>query len=286
EMYLKATDPYPLKGKLTIQPRGREFSYEQPGLETSLDALQRIFDLLSDLAHDYPIWVALGGETVPMLYKVALDKELALQPVAERILEDIALDTRYRLSQNLDRHFCVYCLTHCDSHKIKLQWWKTPLFYYGCRLCGQSRNIFTGSVVAVLDNETGIEQSRENRVLWVNWFVRRQIFDFSAVRIEQATDEEVERFVVQIGNDTDPKRRSRYAQINCQVSAECHLSQNSKHLLQRTFGRVTFERQATATNKSIEQRYASLDDSVLQRSSDEAVAEAIVNKSDVRMLER
>lgn len=237
---LHITEPYTLSGKLSVEPGGRALWYSQSGF-ASTGKLQKIFDLLADLAHDYPIWVALGGEVVPQLHKVALDKESALRPVAERMLNDIMHETRNRLSQHPERHFCVYCLVHCDVHKIKLQWQKAQISYYGCRLCGQSRNIFTGWVVAVLNNETDVEQRRENRALWVNWLVRRQIFDFTAVRIEKATDEEVERFVVQIGNNTDPERQGRYAQMACHVSADCELSENSQKLLQRTFGQVRFD---------------------------------------------
>jgi hypothetical protein len=75
-------------------------------------------------------------------------------------------------------------------------------------------------------------------IVQVNWLARRSLFDFNEVMIIQATDEEVERFAVQVGNDTDPYRRTRYKQMLCMVSTACSLSPNTLRILQHTFGRV------------------------------------------------
>ena len=61
---------------------------------------------------------------------------------------------------------------------------------------------------------------------------------FDEVEIVQATDEDVERFAVQVGNDTDPKRKPRYQEMRCVVSPECRLSENSMRILERMFGAV------------------------------------------------
>jgi hypothetical protein len=49
--------------------------------------------------------------------------------------------------------------------------------------------------------------------------------------IIQATDEDVERFIIQVGNDTDPVRRSWYKRKKCLISFQCRLSPNSLRLL-------------------------------------------------------
>jgi hypothetical protein len=72
--------------------------------------------------------------------------------------------------------------------------------------------------------------------------VRQQLFDFDRVEIIQATDEEVERFAMQVGNDTDPVRQPRYAQMHCLIAPDCRLSENSLRILRNFFGEV--ERQA------------------------------------------
>jgi hypothetical protein len=53
-----------------------------------------------------------------------------------------------------------------------------------------------------------------------------------------ATDEEVEHFAVQVGNDTDPVRSRDYKQMRCTVGPDCKLSANTMRILQRTFGQV------------------------------------------------
>jgi len=48
----------------------------------------------------------------------------------------------------------------------------------------------------------------------------------------------VERFAVQVGNDTDPFRRPRYRQMRCVVKPECNLSENTLRILDSVFGQV------------------------------------------------
>jgi hypothetical protein len=72
----------------------------------------------------------------------------------------------------------------------------------------------------------------------VNWSAKRRLFDFDRVEIIQTTDEDVERFAMQVGNDTDPVRQSRYAQMQCHIAPDCQLSENSLRVLQSFFGEV------------------------------------------------
>ena len=58
------------------------------------------------------------------------------------------------------------------------------------------------------------------------------------MEIIQATDEEVERFAVQVGNDTDPYREPRYEQMQCSVDPKCQLSENTLRILESIFGPV------------------------------------------------
>jgi hypothetical protein len=64
------------------------------------------------------------------------------------------------------------------------------------------------------------------------------LFDCDWVEINQATDEDIERFAVQLGNDTDPLRRPRYREMRCLVGPECHLSENTLRILKNMFGQV------------------------------------------------
>jgi hypothetical protein len=48
----------------------------------------------------------------------------------------------------------------------------------------------------------------------------------------------VERFAVQVGNDTDPVRQEFYRFMRCVISPDCRLSDNTIRILRRTFGQV------------------------------------------------
>jgi hypothetical protein len=54
--------------------------------------------------------------------------------------------------------------------------------------------------------------------------------------IIHASDEEVERFAVQVGNDTDPVRQARYPKTVCTLNPDNDLSENTRRILVRTFG--------------------------------------------------
>ncbi|MEJ2556606.1 MAG: hypothetical protein P8186_10325, partial [Anaerolineae bacterium] len=58
------------------------------------------------------------------------------------------------------------------------------------------------------------------------------------VEIILATDEDVERFAIQVGNDTDPYRKPRYRQMPCIVKPGCELSENTWRVLDSLFGQV------------------------------------------------
>ena len=206
--------------------------------------------------------VALGGEAIPHLLNVAGDRTQSLRQTAIWLVRSISHETKTRLAEQADRLLCSTCLTCCDSHMIT-QLGFLPI-YYGCRICGQSREFLycPQGVVAVLDSTWTEEQScrgglphrvfslfasdspkieeqaQEDSLLRINWLARRELFDFDWVEIIQATDEDVERFAVQVGNDTDPLRDARYSEMQCFVAPECQLLENTLRVLRHTFGQV------------------------------------------------
>ncbi len=95
-------------------------------------------------------------------------------------------------------------------------------------------------VVAVLDSEWAAEKSHQEAddVLRINWLQRKKMFDFDRIEIVNATDEEVERFTMEVGNDPDEWRRSGYRQMRCLIRPDCELSKNTIQLLRSTFGEV------------------------------------------------
>ncbi len=80
------------------------------------------------------------------------------------------------------------------------------------------------------------ERVQQDGTWRVNWLARRTLFDFDEIEIVRATDEDVERFVVQAGNDTDEFRQSRYREMSCKIVLDCRLSGNTLRILKNTFG--------------------------------------------------
>jgi len=72
----------------------------------------------------------------------------------------------------------------------------------------------------------------------VNWLRRDGLLDFDTVEIADATDRDVERFCIEVGNDTDQFRRARYAEVTCSIDPECRLPENTVNMLQSLLGQV------------------------------------------------
>jgi hypothetical protein len=210
-------------------------------------------DLLKDL--QAPTWqerfmarhalVALGGEVVPKLLDFT-DASKSFD-LGDWFIRSIAYETGRRLAAERQMWICPACLTTCGGH-IAIDSYGLPVTFYGCRTCGQSRHLLycPQGVVAVLDAKWAEAYSYQNNRLWANWLVCRTLFDFDAVEIVHASDEDVERLAMNAGNDTDPVRRARYPHVRCAVAPECRLSENSLRVLEQVFGQV--ESRATLQN--------------------------------------
>lgn len=231
-----------LIGKVYIGLGNNQIFYEQDGIETDIGQLRYLFELLSNLADAYPVLMASGGRAIPFLEKSAklaiIKGNNCLQPISVRLLRRIAQGTM-QLKPQVSELWCKHCLASYDIHKVNLGPLDT-ITYCGCRICSESQQFvrWSGMVVAVLDSRMTDELYQGDMKLLVNWLVRRALFDFEAVEIIQATDEDVERFVVQVGNDIDKLRQPRYKELNCTISSECNLSENTMRILEQVFGQV------------------------------------------------
>jgi len=94
----------------------------------------------------------------------------------------------------------------------------------------------------VLDHQMTEKQLIIGDELRINWFHYQELFDFDQVEIIQASSEEVERFAVQIGNDTDQTRSISYKNAPCLVSANCQLSENAIKVLHHILAQVDMVR--------------------------------------------
>ncbi len=226
-----------LTGKISVGFNGQVIHYEKMEVEKNLRHLKKLFNLFSDLINLYPQVIVLGGNIVPLLQKIVTTQHHVLHPIAVQWLDNIGTETTARLGYRASQLICSACLTRCSTHTVSVSSHHT-VTYYGCRSCGQSQEFLEFSevrIIAMLDNQMEQEQIRQNETLRVNWLDRRKLFDFDEVEIIEATDEDAERFAVQIGNDTDIVRKPHYKEMRCTVKSSSQLSENTLRILRKTF---------------------------------------------------
>ena len=232
--------------QLRFDLQNQTIAYEYPKYEADLTPVFSRFEALHNLLEACLTVSALGGIAVPALEILLKKKQhlfgrpdyMSIGHLAEFILAEIGRETTRRIASNAYQLRCSRCLLYPQPHKVQIGWLQT-VTYYGCRACKQSRFFIKGRpLIMCLDNCEPEELSEVEGLVRVNWFVNRALFDFDQVEIINATDEEVERFVVQIGNDTDELRRPHYINMPCTIAPTCRLSENTLRILERTFGQV------------------------------------------------
>jgi len=233
QVFYPAHLQFGLKGDIHITAHGDRIVYEQKGLDIDQNYLRSLFDLLIYLIETYPSVVALGGETIQPL----IQADHILSAIAPQLIQDIALNTQKRIGEDPSSYICPRCLVRCTVHKASLSAGQ-QVKYCGCRICHQSRNVIKWEkpVTVVLDNTE--EAVSRGGLMRENWITRRRLFDFDEVEILQATDEEIERFAIQVGNEMDIERKGRQTQIRCRVSAACEISENTLRILKSMFGKI------------------------------------------------
>jgi len=182
----------------------------------------------------------LGGEAVPSLISIADNPENPLRSTANWILKSIEFETTARLFPQMGRLVCPRCLVRCHANWAEERLNQLLSVHYGCRACGQSREFleWTGKIVTVLDRAMAEKYTIQADTLRGNWLAYRSLFDCHWVEIIQASDEEIEYFAVQVGNDTDELRQPFYRQMRCLLGPECRPSENTLRILQHQFGQV------------------------------------------------
>ncbi|MCP4369554.1 MAG: hypothetical protein GY797_15800 [Deltaproteobacteria bacterium] len=225
-----------LRKNVLISVDEKKIHCRYENFEEDKEYLSKLIDMLCDLENNYSVIVNSGGEFVPTLQTIANNNSHLFRSIAIYLLEGIASKSE-RLRISKPKLLCPRCFLRYKTQKVKLFGRESPS-YYACPKCHQNRDYFLGRVVAVLNNRMKKECREIQNALKVNWCFGRKIFDFDTVEIEQATDEDVERFAVQVGNDTDEVRKSRYKQMICKISPSCELSENTIRILQHTFAHV------------------------------------------------
>jgi hypothetical protein len=239
DLLIPKTAQQGIKGRFYAYETGREIVYEQKTVEANPHYLQTVLALLKGLIESYPRVLALGAEAVSVLHPVSKSYHL-LQHVVGQLIFDIGQETEQTLKKQASGLLCPHCLVHCGPHQVQVPW-IGDITYYGCRACSQSRNLVNSGkyrLVICLDKDLPIEQTTRGGIIRKNWLKHPRLFDFEEVEIVKASDEEVERFAVQVGNDTDPIRSPQYKQMRCSISTACSLSENTMRVLRGMFWQV------------------------------------------------
>ncbi|MCS7279063.1 MAG: hypothetical protein NZ530_03265 [Thermodesulfobacteriaceae bacterium] len=184
----------------------------------------------------------LGGEGINLLVK-RLSHPSSVKNTILHLLKSIAYETEERLASKANWLICPKCMVHLGANQIRLDK-KVVITFYGCRSCYQSRNFYNfrdNKIVMILDRELEEEKILEDKILRINWFKHKELFDFDWIEIFQASDEEVERFCIHIGNDGDLIRRKKYKKIPCFIRKECELKEETINMLRNIFKEVVFK---------------------------------------------
>ena len=233
------------RGYLNYSLREPSITYSHPRFGQNVVELKRYFQPLMDRLDKYVAVGHLGATAIPLLLPFAERENDFLNALSDgsegkmatQLITDIGAATD-RLSYSQPKLICPDCLVRFADQTVKLSL-LNRVTYHACRYCQQSLNFLQGNqVVAVLDADMVKLYEEPQGNIRVNWLERRSLFDFDSVQIVQATDEDVERFAVQVGNDTDAYRVERYGRMECSVSSEIQLSQNTIRILEKTFGSV------------------------------------------------
>lgn len=95
--------------------------------------------------------------------------------------------------------------------------------------------------MAVLNEDMAEEKVMKDSVIYVNWLKRSSLFDFDRIEIVKASDYEVEKFWINVGNDTDDFRKKRYKNMPCVIDSHCQLTQNTINMLRGTFKALSWD---------------------------------------------
>ncbi|MEM7346731.1 MAG: hypothetical protein AAF485_21010, partial [Chloroflexota bacterium] len=245
EQFFRRNLRNPLWKPIALDGDGNKVTYEDSDYWYSTTQIEQVFDAMIDFTIAYTSCyvqlLRLGGSVVPALQEIVNDNTHKLHLTAYQLLPEICIKTTQTLKENAENLLCVDCFVRPSPHRIEILYGKYQL-YYGCRVCAQSEKFLDtkGNVIAVLDNQMDDLYYQDEDALRVNWLNWRKPFDFECIEIIQTTDEAVERFAVQMGNDTDRVRQPRYKQMECIINQSCELTDNAIRVLNRIFGTVKF----------------------------------------------
>ena len=134
--------------------------------------------------------------------------------------------------------YCTQHLSRFEKHPFLFNK-RTQFSYPACRTCKSTFHVLkVQSAIATIDQDMKSHLHYAGHTLRVNWLAKQQLFDFDQVEVGWAEDKTVTRFCMEIGNDMDPQRTERYANMACTLTPKASLNTNTLNILNKTFAIV------------------------------------------------
>lgn len=218
---------------LCVRFRSEMFG-EAPPAEVTL-ALAMLFFTPSVLIAS----MASGATAAMIVGSPAPQRDLVRRVLSLRMAQMALNNAARKHAKRVSCFVCRTCITRLTLTTERI----FRVSYYSCRYCHRicdGDQVWMGirQVVAVLDTEMDEEPAEAAGILRINWLKRLSLFDFDRADIIAATDYDVERFCIQVANDTDEWRSRRYRNMTVTIKPSCVLSENTLMVLKSRFAKV------------------------------------------------
>ncbi|MBX2820163.1 MAG: hypothetical protein KTR29_10800 [Rhodothermaceae bacterium] len=199
-----------------------------PLKETSYDRLVAALKELADAGE----WRHLSYIMPPLANRVFYwGRDAGMNPDVYYIEQIFIKTTNYQLAHR-DRLYCEEHLRRFDLERVKR-------YTYGvCRSCrGSQYGIIVKSSFLMLDRSVSWKKLKKETTFWINGFQLEELCDFDALIVGVCSYEDIERFCIMIGNDSDKKRAKLYRRIEYRLRAGNTITEKGLALLDRFFER-------------------------------------------------
>lgn len=169
--------------------------------------------------------INLGADSIKHIYQQGLGENS--QYILNCLLTDICQETKHQYDKYDGNLICSRCFKkyeRIDDYK------ENSLVYFGCPECKQTNRNYgnINTIVCLLDNQSQLGHYVKNKILYVNWLVVYKRFDFNSILIQNATDFDIERFVVHTQDEGLNTNK-------ISLEANCYISDNSRKILSKYF---------------------------------------------------
>ena len=195
--------------------------------------------LKNDSAMAVDVLTSLGniGDTMPLMellqYFPSLTDE-ELKNLTLKTIDKILTANRTSLEGKTGL-VCPVCYNRFQQFELSGPV-RNSIKFNACRSCMGSEAIDgIETIVAVIDRDMTVNHITRGSDIEVNWLHFMRPFDINVLRIINADDFDVERFVMAMRNDTDAERRDRIKSVKVIISEVAEISKNKQNLLGMNF---------------------------------------------------